>query len=181
MAMSQLPDRLATRIARSVLRQGANTMARKIRAAAPVKTGRLRKAIRVRNSSIHTLRKNGNVGVYVTVYAGKNRKDIKGAWYAKFVENGYSHGSKAVTGRQAVTLGIVDQKTLDAKKRLIASKRRIGRYKQGIRYRSGGKAIEGLHFVRDTFNANASQAGQQIISASYVALDSITRELGLNR
>lgn len=178
-AFKQLPEKLATRITRQVLRQGANDMARKIRAAAPVKTGRLRKAIRVRNSSIHTLRKNGNVGVFVTVYAGKNRKDPKGAWYGKFIENGYNRGSKAVTGRQAVALGVVSREQLATKQALVASRRRIGRVKQGIRYRHGGKAVEGLHFVRNTFNANAEQAAQKIVSASYVAADAVARELNL--
>ncbi|WP_427501383.1 HK97-gp10 family putative phage morphogenesis protein [Methylomonas sp. MED-D] len=178
-AMRQLPDKLAEQLTRSVLRQGANDMARKIRAAAPVDTGRLRRAIRVRTSKIHRLRKNGHVGVYVTVYPGKNRKDLKGAWYGRFVENGYNRGSKAVTGGQAVRLGVVSRQQLAAKKREVALKRRFGKAKQGIRYRAGGRRVEGQHFVRDTFNANAEQAAARIVAAGEVAALAVAKRLGL--
>ncbi|WP_426994449.1 HK97-gp10 family putative phage morphogenesis protein [Methylomonas sp. CM2] len=180
-ALSQLTPKLAERLTRIALRQGANYMAKQIRAAAPIKTGRLRKAVKVRTSKINRLQKNGRVGVFVSVYPGKSRKDPKGAWYGKFVENGYNRGSQQVTGRQAVTLGVITKKQLDQKKALVASRRRFGRVKQGIRYRYGGQAVAGQHFVRDTFNARAEQAADLIVQSANVVMDSITRELKLRR
>jgi len=177
-ALKQLPDKLAERLVRLSLRQGANLMARYVRAAAPVKTGRLKKAIRVGNSKINTLRKNGQVGVYVTIKKGRSRKDPKGAYYAPWVENGYDRGSRQITGRQAVLLGVVSQERLNAKRAQVAAKRRIGRVKQGIRYRHGGAHVPGQHFIRDAYTAHADQCAGVIVQASGIAADQAAKTLG---
>jgi len=92
--------RLGERVTRASLRAGASYMLKHLRNAAPVKTGRLKKAIRIKNSRINRINKNGKVGIYITISAGKNRKDPRGAYYAKWVENGYMRGSKIIGKRK---------------------------------------------------------------------------------
>lgn len=97
--------KLGERVTRIALRQGANHMLKSIRNAAPVKSGRLKKAVKLKNSRINRLNKNGKVGLYITISPGKNRKDQKGAYYAKWVEVGYNKGSKRV-GKRARQGGV---------------------------------------------------------------------------
>lgn len=104
-AIYQYNAKLGEKVTRAALRAGANIMLKQIRAAAPVKTGRLKKAIKLKNSRINSLRKNGKVGLYITVSPGKSRRDPKGAYYAKWVEVGYKKGSKRV-GKRGRTGGV---------------------------------------------------------------------------
>lgn len=97
--------KLGERVTRVALRAGANAMLKEIRSAAPVKTGRLKRAIKIKNSKINTLRRNGAVGIYITVSPGKNRRDAKGAYYAKWVETGYMRGSQR-TGKRGRSGGV---------------------------------------------------------------------------
>ena len=91
--------KLGERVTRAALRAGANVMLKQIRNSAPVKTGRLKKAIKLKNSRINRINKNGKIGLYITVSKGKNRKDPRGAYYAKWVEAGYNRGSKRIGKR----------------------------------------------------------------------------------
>lgn len=100
-ALFQFNARLAERVTRLAMRKGANYMLKQIRAAAPVKTGRLKKAIVVKNSKINTIRKNGNVGVYITLRSGK-RANLKSALYGKYVENGYKREGTVVPGQKFI-------------------------------------------------------------------------------
>ncbi|MGZ8916227.1 MAG: HK97-gp10 family putative phage morphogenesis protein [Methylobacter sp.] len=101
-ALYQFSERLGDRVTLLALRTGANYMLKKVREAEPVKTGRLKRATVVKNSRINQRRRNGKVGVYITVKPGKKRTDTKGAWYGKFVEIGYKRGSTVITGRHFV-------------------------------------------------------------------------------
>ena len=101
-ALYQFSERLGDRVTLLALRTGANYMLKKVREAEPVKTGRLKRATVVKNSRINQRRRNGKVGVYITVKPGKKRTDLKGAWYGKFVEVGYKRGSTLVAGRHFV-------------------------------------------------------------------------------
>jgi HK97 gp10 family phage protein len=161
------------------LRQGANLIAKQVRATAPVKTGRLRKSIKVKNSRINRINKNGKVGVYITIYKGKSRDDKKGAWYGSFVNNGYKRGSKAVTGRQAVHLGVISNEQLSKKKAEYLVSRRKGKSRMGIRYRYGGKAMSGNHFVERGFDASKDQATRLIIEAFEIGVDRLAKQIGL--
>lgn len=91
--------KLADRIILLALRSGANFMLKQIRQAQPKRTGRLRRATVVKTSRINRRRRNGRVGVYITIKAGKKRNDPKGAYYGRFVEGGYKRGSKKVAGK----------------------------------------------------------------------------------
>jgi len=86
--------KLADRITLLAVRSGANFMLKQVRAAAPRKTGRLRRAIKVKTSKINRRRRNGKVGVYLTVTVGKKRDDPKGAYYGGIVEGGQSKRRK---------------------------------------------------------------------------------------
>jgi HK97 gp10 family phage protein len=167
--------KLGDRVMRKGLRQGASYMAKQIKANAPVKSGRLKKAIKVKTSKIHRPTRNGNLGLYITVSPGKNRQDPKGAWYGKFVETGYNKGSQAITGGQALRRGVVTRQQLDAQR---AAQRQGGRSRAGIRYRTGGQAVPGRHFVRNTFNATKDQATRMIVENSETAILELARELG---
>lgn len=103
-ALYQFSDRLGDRVTLLALRSGANYMLKQIRQAAPVKTGRLKRSIKTSQSKIHTRRRDGVVGVYITVKAGKSRKDPKGAWYGRFIENGYKRkNGTTITGKRFVS------------------------------------------------------------------------------
>lgn len=173
-ALYQFNARLGERVTRLAMRKGANYMLKQVRAAAPVKTGRLKKAIRVKNSRINTLRKNGNVGVYLTVNPGKNRNDPKGAWYGKFVENGYNTGNTHNTGHGALQQAIGRSGSgprLRRDRRFVTSTyRRTG----------GGTSITGQHFILNTFNTTAPTALEIMIEASEVAMRHLAQELNLN-
>jgi len=101
-ALYDFSDRLGDRVTLLALRAGANYLLKKVRAAAPVKTGRLKRAAIVANSRINRRRVNGKVGVYFTIKKGKKRTDARGAYYGKFVENGYKKGNTVVPGRNFV-------------------------------------------------------------------------------
>ena len=101
-ALFQLNARLGERVTRLALRKGANFMLKQVRAIAPIKTGRLKKAIVVKTSKIHTVRKNGDVGVYLVVKSGK-RDNQKTALYGRWLERGYKKGNTQVAGRKFVT------------------------------------------------------------------------------
>lgn len=102
-AIYDFSAKLGDRVTLLALRAGANSMLKQIRAAEPVKTGRLKRATVVKGSRINQRRRNGKVGVYIVVKPGKNRKDEKGAWYGRFVETGYKRGKTAVPGKKFVS------------------------------------------------------------------------------
>lgn len=101
-ALYDFGDRLGDRVTNLALRAGANFMLKKVREIEPVKTGRLKRATVVKNSRINQRRRNGKVGVYITVKPGKKRTDLKGAYYGKFVEVGYKRGQTVVAGKNFV-------------------------------------------------------------------------------
>lgn len=172
----QLPPKVAERVERLALRQGANLMLKQIRANAPVKTGRLRRAFKVRNSRLNRLNKNGTVGIYITLNRGKSRKDKNGAWYGPFVERGYNRGSKLLTGSQAVAAGVMTFGEYRTKRAALRANRR-GKYAQGVRARTGGKSVEGQHFVRAAYEQTKERAARLIVDASKAAVDRITQDM----
>jgi HK97 gp10 family phage protein len=102
-AIYQFSKRLGDRVTLLALRLGANYMLKRIREAEPVKTGRLKRATVVKTSRINKRRRNGKVGVYITVKKGSSRTDLRGAYYAKIVEGGYKKGQTVVPGRKFVS------------------------------------------------------------------------------
>lgn len=98
-AISQFSEKLGDRVTRIALRSGANFMLKRIRAAAPKKTGRLRRATVVKQTR-HTVRRSGKVRVYITIKKGRKRDDKRGAYYGPWVEHGHkARGSQQGKGR----------------------------------------------------------------------------------
>jgi|LakMenEpi03Aug12_release.lakeMendotaPanAssembly.Ray.scaffolds.fasta_scaffold14059_15 HK97 gp10 family phage protein len=177
-ALKKLPPNIAEKLIKQTLRKAANDMARQARANAPVKTGRLRKSIRVANSRINRLNKNGKIGLYLRVNPGRSRKDPKGAWYGQFVESGYNKNSQLIGGREAMARGIITRDQLQAKRAKVAARRRFGQVKQGIRYRTGGNKVEGQYFLRRAFDAKKDSAAQLILVDGQKGVEKAAKELG---
>ncbi|MBE0437013.1 MAG: HK97 gp10 family phage protein [Methylomicrobium sp.] len=178
-ALQQLPAKMAEKIAKKALRKAANMVAKQARANAPVRTGRLKKAIRVRNSRYNRLNKNGVVGIILRLNPGKSRRDPKGAWYGGWVENGYNRGSRTVGGNEAVARGIVSRAQLQKKRAFINSRRRPGRVRQSTRFRAGGARVEGQHFIKNAFDSIKAAAAQTIIQVGTQAASEAARDVRL--
>jgi HK97 gp10 family phage protein len=102
-AIYDFSEKLGDRVTLLALRAGANFMLKKVRAAEPVKTGRLKRATVVKTSRINQRRRNGKVGVYLTIKKGKKKDDPKGAYYGYFVEHGYKKAAANIAGKQFVS------------------------------------------------------------------------------
>lgn len=151
----QLGDRVTT----IALRNGANYLKKQIQNAAPIKTGRLKRSFRVKNSRLHRRSIDNSVGLYIKPNKGKKRDDLKGAYYAKFVEDGYE--VKGVnTGRRL--------------NRVSASGLRSGRKTQ-----PSGKRVEGKHFINAAFESNKSATLQLITQSIESSGADLARRLGL--
>lgn len=144
---------LSNRVIRLALRSGANYMRDQIRAAAPVKTGRLRRSIVVRSSKINTLRKNGKIGVFVGIKKGGKRKDKSGAYYGPFVEYGHQPSDFRLTKTSRRRAGIVTNQQANALRRAVKSKTKS--YKN--------KRVNGQFFVKKTFNSTNKKALDLIV------------------
>lgn len=206
-ALFAFNERLAERVCKIAVRQGANFMAKKIRDNAPISPkgarlkyygqyvnyprGRLKRAIKVHTSRINTLSANGTIGTYIRIEPGKHRNDPKGAWYAKWVVGGFNRGSKVITGREAVSRGIISQDVLDARRaQSIVNHREarldyLGRGGRSIRHRqrplgirAGGHPVAGNPFVSNSVNSNGQQAARIIIDAAEIATRRLAQDLG---
>ncbi len=171
-ALAELNRNLPERVAKIALRQGANGMLKNIRAAAPKKTGRLRRAIKVKNSKINRARNNGKTGVYITITPGKSRTDPKGAYYGPFQEYGYT-----ATGRNKGTEVTVSRTT---KAERQAYKQRTGRRLRVYAHRPEARQIQGKHFVANTFAATKEQTAQTIAAAMENAARQLAQQIGFN-
>lgn len=174
-AIVKLPPKLAERVTRLALRQGASYMLRAIKSSAPVRTGRLKRSLRIRNSSRNKLERNGVSGLYITYKKGK-RGSTEGAYYLPFVEHGYNKGSKKIGKFEALARGVTTLEEI--KRRKLASAKYRGKKKHGMTFRYGGKPIDGQHFMRQTFDATASTAANLIVQSSEHIGRQLTKELG---
>jgi hypothetical protein len=159
----EFSEKLGDRVTLLALRAGANYMLKQVRAAEPVKTGRMKRATVVQTSKINRRRRNGKVGVYITIKKGRSRDDSKGAYYANWVENGFNRGSKQITARQAISSGIVSDaehvrrfSALNANRRGLTVKRVV--------YRAGGISVPGQHFMRDTYERTKLETLNRILA-----------------
>ena len=87
-ALKKMPVQLAKKVVTSSLREGAKIIQKEARNLAPLKTGRLRRAIKVKSSKIHNKPRLGRFGVYIKINPGKKRDDRQGAYYGRFVDGG---------------------------------------------------------------------------------------------
>jgi hypothetical protein len=128
-ALKKFSVKLADRVLLLSLRSGANLMLKQVRTeikAHATKSGRMLRATGVAKSRINTVRKNGKLGLYVRVKKGKSRKDMKGAYYAGWIEKGFRPGRS----RKGVPL--------------VGSKRAY----------EGPTEVPGKHIFKKTYQAN---------------------------
>lgn len=96
--LEELPKKDAKKAVRRGLTPGARKLVDAARAAAPVDTGRLRKAIKAKSTNRKYL-KYSEVARDLYINPGKSRDDPKGAWYGPMVDSGYiSKSGKHVPG-----------------------------------------------------------------------------------
>jgi|GEM_PF-2259192 len=171
-ALAELNRNLPERVTKMALRQGANSMLKNIRGAAPKKTGRLRRAIKVKNSKINRARNNGKVGVFISIAPGKSRNDPKGAYYGPFQEYGYT-----ATGRTKGT-EVTTNRTTRAERQ--AYRQRTGKRLRVYAHRPEARQMPGRHFVANTFAATKEQTAQTIASALEIAARQLAQQIGFN-
>lgn len=111
-ALINIDDQLDRKIAYRSMIVGAVYLKSKVQAAAPVKTGRLKRAIRIKTKPS---RASGKLSVSIYINSGKKKTDKTGAYYGQFVENGRKQGKKIIPGRHFVssTFAKEQQKTAD--------------------------------------------------------------------
>jgi HK97 gp10 family phage protein len=164
-AIYRFSEKLGDRVTLRALRAGANHMLKQVRAAEPVKTGRMKRATVVATSRIHRRRRDGQVGVYITVRKGKTRDDKRGAYYAGFVEHGYRRGGRQIGAREAIREGVTTGEEHLRRLQNANARRGSSRTRVRVRYRAGGAEVPGKHFIRDTFEATKAQSLDIIIGA----------------
>ncbi|SCX94262.1 phage protein, HK97 gp10 family [Nitrosospira sp. Nl5] len=106
-ALYSYSQQLGDRVVLGALRQGANLVRKQAQINAPVKTGKLRRGIRVSRSKIHRGRASQDlIGVYISVRKGKN-----GAFYAPFQEDGWRAGKRLVPGKKFIDRAFVQKRS----------------------------------------------------------------------
>jgi len=81
--LRKLDLRVERKLGMQALRAGAKIIVKQARENAPTKTGRLKRAI-----GVMAIKDKGKIELQVGVKRGKKRSDLKGAWYAHFLEFG---------------------------------------------------------------------------------------------
>lgn len=149
-AIYDFSERLGDKVTLLALRLGGNFMLKNIRNAEPKKTGRLRRATVLNKSKINQRRRNGKVGLYIVVKKGKKRDDQKGAYYAGWVEYGHNTGS------------VSSAENANGPGRLA----RDYRFRTLTYRRAGaGRHIQGVKFLRNTFEQNKERSRSIILQA----------------
>ncbi|MCP4935677.1 MAG: HK97 gp10 family phage protein [bacterium] len=94
-SLHQIPVQLKKKVVGASLKEGAKVFQRAAQQYAPYKTGRLRRAIKVKVSRIHNQPRLGKFGVYIKINPGKKRNDKNGAYYGHIVDGGWNTRGKA--------------------------------------------------------------------------------------
>lgn len=165
--------KLAGKIVRKALREGAKPVAKEARSLAPRKTGQMAGAIKVRAGRS----RKGVVSVVVQL----GRRFFKGdSFYGAFVEFGYRKVRSFLsrkTGRW-VSLATTAQKSLRGSRRPKAfDKGEWQRAGEAIRSRasSARKLIPGVHFIERAFDRRKQDALRIIIETTRTELDKAAR------
>ena len=161
-ALYSYSQQLGDRVIMAALRQGANLVKKAVVAAAPDKTGALKKSFRVSRSKIHRGKLSGDmIGVYLTIRKGRGRKDPKDAFYGRWIESGWN-----VRGKK-MSKGFV--------KRIFSSL-----YKNsGRKSESGIRDVAGQRFIERAFLANRESAARLIVQAAERGAEIIAYKTGL--
>lgn len=148
-------QQLGDRVVIGSLRQGANVVLRAARSNAPMRTGKLRKGIRVSRSKIHRGRtSNDLIGVYIGISSKKGAP-----FYGFFQEEGWVAAGKRIKTR-------------------IPGTGKRGRRGRQIEVTSGKVTkVPGKHFIEKAFNANKAAAVDVIVKSAEAAADVLARKL----
>lgn len=111
--LTQISERLGDKVVIMSLRKGGRFLLKKVRELEPVKTGRLRRATKVRLSKKNRRRTNGQVGIYININKGRKRDDEKGAFYGNYIDQGYRRGNRQIPGKHFV-LTAFEQNKMEA-------------------------------------------------------------------
>lgn len=87
-AMDGISKHMKKTVLNKAMATGTKLVQQEMKNAAPVRTGRLKKAIKIRVSKLNTKKGRGEYGWYIKIYQGKKRSDTRGAWYGIFVDGG---------------------------------------------------------------------------------------------
>ncbi len=148
-ALANLSRDVKNKVLKKAMRDGAKFLRTGVRKAAPVKTGRLRRGIRV--SGIKQSRRTGALSLQVYVLTGhqtRSRRDRTAAYYAHFQENGYT---------------------------AVGSRRRIG---MTGRQPISGRKIAGKKFFRNTFLSQKEAAMDLMINSAVQEIEKSARDNG---
>ena len=86
--LEETPRRDAKKAVRKGLTPGMRKLVLSARQSAPVRTGRLRRAIKAKSANRRFLQR-GEIAKDLFINPGKSRDDQKGAWYGQMVNSGY--------------------------------------------------------------------------------------------
>ena len=157
----EFSDKLGDKVVLDSLKRGATLIRDEARRNAPVRTGRLKKAIVVKLSKIYSKRKRrytGKLGVYVTIRKGKGRNDTKDGFYGRFVEDGYN-----ARGVRTARINIT---------------RAFGK-RTGRKTARSNTDVAGKKFIKRAFRSKKVSAVNLTVKAAERGADVIARRVGL--
>lgn len=160
-----LPAKVRNKILRPALRDGAKVIAAEARLLAPVKSGNLRKNIKVRANK--RARKQGRVGFIATV--GKFGLFKGTEFYAAFVEFGHRIGKRSAAVRRLMDARRTGKKT-QAQRDLLKSKA------DGLDER---KMVEPKPFLRPAFDNKKSEVEAAVIARLRTQIAEVAKSSGL--
>lgn len=167
-ALYSYSQKLGDKVVIDSLRLGARLVQRAARAAAPKKTGRLRRGIVVKKSRIFNGKFNTDkIGVYLTIKSG--RKFGEGdAYYGRFQEDGWE--TKGATRTEENTPGRRNRRG-----KLLLSRAATG----GRTTMPGRQSVLGKNFIKGAFFKNRENAVRLIIQAATSGAEILARKTGL--
>ncbi len=158
-AIHEIPAQLGKRVVTSALREGAKIIQKEARSLAPRKSGRLRRAIKVKKSRIHTKPRMGKFGFYIKINPGKKRDDMQGAYYGHIIDGGWNTRGKGASRRSDVTSSF---------------NRRTGR-----KTMRGKTDVSGKEFMLRAYRRKHKIAADYTVKAVERGVETVKRRLGL--
>lgn len=167
-ALYSYSQQLGDKVVIDSLKQGARIVQRAAKAAAPVRTGRLKRGIVIKKSKIYNGRQRADmIGVFLTILRGR-RYGKRDAFYGRFQEEGWE-----VRGASRTIANTPYRRTRGGSIRM--SRAATG----GRATMRSGKRVPGKFFLRDAFARNKVNAVRMIIAAANAGGEILARKTGL--
>lgn len=168
-ALYSYSQQLGDKVVIDSLKQGARIVQRAAKAAAPLRTGRLKRAIVIKKSKIYNgKRRSDMIGVFLTILSGK-RYGKRDAYYGRFQEDGWE-----VRGKKRTATNTPGRWNRHRSKYLLSRAATGGR--KSMR---SGLHVPGKFFMRDAFARNKVNAVRMVIAAAQAGGQVLARKLGL--